>query len=100
MDTAVITIGNSDDKLTQEEWSQFVSDVQDMIMRWALPVHFHGLSIGSAPWQNACWVVDVHILYDRVDEFQHIRNQLSFLANTYKQDSIALTIGSTEFVKG
>jgi hypothetical protein len=97
MDTAVITIGNSDDKLTQKEWSEFVSDVQDFIMRWAVPIHFHGLSVGSAPWQNACWVIDIHLLFDQADE---IRNQLSFLASTYKQDSIALTIGSTEFVKG
>lgn len=100
MDTAVIQIGNSDDKLTQADWSDFVSDVQDFIIGSGYPIHFHGLSISSAPWQNACWVLDTRNVFDKIVAIDILRHELSRLANMYKQDSIALTLGDTEFVKG
>jgi hypothetical protein len=100
MDVAVIQIGNSDDKLTQEQWSRFVSEVQDMLMLWRYPIYFHGCSVGSAPWQNACWVIDVRVFINEPSAINTIRHKLSVFAKKYKQDSIALTLGSTEFVKG
>jgi hypothetical protein len=97
-DVAVITIGNSDDKLKQAEWSQFVSAMADLVMRWRMPIHFHGCSVGSAPWQNACWVVDIKNL-DHPDHLSALRYALSEIAETWRQDSIALTLGNTEMVK-
>jgi hypothetical protein len=96
-DVAVITIGNSDDKLKQAEWSQFVSAVADLVMRWRMPIHFHGSSVGSAPWQNACWVVDIKNL-DSPDHLPALRYALAEIAKTWRQDSIALVLGDTELV--
>jgi hypothetical protein len=98
-DVAVITIGNSDDKLKQAEWSQFVSDVQDMVIYWHYPIYFHGLSVGSAPWQNACWVLDARDLVGETNAVHILQTELAKLAKRYKQDSIALTLGNTEMVK-
>jgi hypothetical protein len=102
VDTAVISIGNSDDKLKQEEWSQYVSDVHDFIMRWRFPIYFHGLSVGSAPWQNACWILDARDLFGEPGgmAIDILRKELHVLAKKYKQDSIALLLGDTEFVSG
>jgi hypothetical protein len=100
MDVAVIQIGNSDDKLTQERWSQFVSEVHDFIIGWGYPIYFHGVSIGSAPWQNACWVFDVSEIFEQVSAIEILRHELARMCFMYNQDSIALTLGDTEFVKG
>jgi hypothetical protein len=90
--SATIQIGNSDDKLTQSEWSEFVSAVQDLIMDLQYNVHFHGCSIGSAPWQNACWVVEL------TNDGRELKRMLARLAFDYQQDSIALTIGEVQFI--
>jgi hypothetical protein len=103
MDTAVISIGNSDDRLKQHEWSEFVSDVHDLIVaRWHFPVYFHGLSVGSAPWQNACWILDARDLFGEPAGMavDILRKELSILAKKYKQDTIALLLGNTEFING
>lgn len=96
MDTAVISIGNSDDKLTQAKWSAYVSDVSWIISRYALHPHFSGLSVGSSPWQNACWIVGLPPDFD-INQFKF---ELRRIAQKYGQDSIALLVGNTEFVKG
>jgi hypothetical protein len=99
MDVAVIQIGNSDDKLSQMKWSEFVSDVQDFVTRWNYPIYFHGCSVASAPWQNACWVLDSRNLVGETAAIDILRQELGKLAKKYKQDSIALTLGFTEMVK-
>lgn len=57
MDTITIQIGNSDNKLSQMEWSAFIKDVVEVVESLASVVHFYGTSLGDAPWQNAAWVV-------------------------------------------
>lgn len=101
MSTVVIQIGNSDDKLTQQEWSEFVSDVQDLLItEYNSQIHFHGVSVGSAPWQNACWVIDAS--KEWIGEpaiVTMLRDELAALAKKYRQDNIAMTVGETEFVE-
>lgn len=94
MNTATILIGNSDDKLKQSEWSEFVKKVHSIIMDLDLRIHFHGTSVGSAPWQNACWVVEL-----KPFEVKALRQELSRAAFGYHQDSIALVVGMTQFVE-
>lgn len=94
-----ITIGNSDDKLSQERWSQFVSDVGGAVSRVAgLPgARMRGAwtSGNHLPWQNACWCLqlpdaDVHV--------EMLRSRLGQLARKYGQDSIAWAEAATEFI--
>lgn len=93
MSTVVVQIGNSDNKLTQAEWSSFTTDVSLIFDEPNIKVHFTGYSPSSSPFQNACWVVDG----DGIVE--HIKHRLVPLVKRYRQDSIALTVGHTEFVE-
>lgn len=93
MTTISILIGNSDDKLKQSEWSEYIQAVQMIIASLEYPIHFHGYSQGDAPWQNACWVVEAN------DGFYVLVEHLQMVAWAYRQDSIAVVEGDTTFVK-
>lgn len=98
MITATIQIGNSDNKLTQQEWSQFIdrieAHVETLVEDNLARAHFFGCSAGRDQWQNAAWVIE---LYDD-EAVARLRNTLSSAAARFKQDSIALTLGATQFV--
>lgn len=84
-----ISIGNSDDKLTQLEWSQFYREV-DIAIRFSSKlmgsprVHGQWVSAPTDPWQNACWCVDL-----TPGLAARLRRVLAVFADEYKQDSIA-----------
>lgn len=91
--TIVIQIGNSDDKLTQKEWSEFCNQTRWEIERFAKTIHFSGFSLPSDPWQNACFVFEL-----KDDVLKHLSINLKTIRQKYGQDSIALTEGSTIFI--
>lgn len=93
MTTAVVQIGNSDDKLSQARWAAFCLDTQERLMVFG-QLHFAGNSGATQTWQNACYVLE---LADPSD-LGTMKNVLSLLAERYDQDSIAVTLGKTEFV--
>lgn len=100
MDTAIICIGNSDHKLTQIEWSEYVKDIDTFVDRWRFNVYFRGFPESAARWQNACWVLDARNLFGEPvglagDIF---RSELGRIAKRYKQDSIALVLGDSSMV--
>jgi len=81
--TFYISIGNSDDKLTQKEWAEFVGDV-DMAIVEAEPIlHGRWFSRSDSPWQNACWCIQLSSGVDK------LRRRLGDLAHKYRQDSVA-----------
>lgn len=100
MDVAVITIGNTDNKLTQQEWSEFVADVNRFVDKWRFNIYFHGCPPSDARWQNACWVLDARDLFGEPGgmAIDILREELGRLAKSYKQDSIALMLGNSEMV--
>lgn len=95
MTTVVIQIGNSDNKLTQVEWSQFVAYTRDEVQAHSDRIHFDGGCRYDAPWQNACFVSEVF-----TENQEPLREQLRRLAYKFRQDSIAITVGETTFEKG
>lgn len=90
-----ISIGNSDDKLTQAQWSEFIAEVDDAI-RLAPEIHGRWFSAPQSPYQNACWCID-RISPDRV---RLLKSKLQELASCFNQDSIAWADASTEFIGG
>jgi hypothetical protein len=88
MITAYVTVGNSDDKLTQVEWCHFHPAVDQVVRRAAQRVHGAWVSPSADPWQNACWCIEVD---DSPGAFgvQWLRGRLTNLAVAYQQDSIA-----------
>lgn len=81
-----ISIGNSDDKLTQMRWSAFVSDVRTVIANSQSKIHGEWFSAPNAPWQNACWCIEP------IHPESALRRKLRGLARQYEQDSIAYAV--------
>jgi hypothetical protein len=93
MTTAVIQIGNTDDKLTQREWSNYWGEVVTEIDDLAADHHFGGGSGTHQPWQNYCWVIEIEETNIPV-----LGNRLRAIREKYRQDSVAVLCGQTEFV--
>lgn len=91
--TVTIQISNSDNKLTQGEWAQFITEMRRAIQENCDKVHFIGGSDTFAPWQNACWVVAVPD-----ENLERFRSIIVGVRRAYYQDSVALTCGNTELV--
>jgi hypothetical protein len=96
MITVAVQIGNSDDKLSQRDWSFFVSSVGTAIESTGIDTHFSGVSYGAAPWQNACWLFEFPDQEDGM--IDKLIGKLKRIRIDYKQESIALTRGSTIFI--
>lgn len=93
VETVVIQIGNSDNKLDQLQWSLFCRDIKAYVRVNSKAVHFQGGSGWDKPWQNACFICEVEDLF--IDSFI---NWLKPIGDKYGQDSIAVLTGVTEFI--
>jgi len=99
---AYISIGNSDDKLTQAEWAEFFTEVDlllagpECIIGGPVQVR-HGVwhSLPDSPWQNACWCVE---LLDDAELIADLKGALADHAQRFRQDSIAWAVADTEFI--
>ncbi len=93
-----IGVGNSDDKLTQREWADYHREV-DLAVHARLAagatVHGHWLSDPAAPWQNACWCIEA-----KPSVAYKLKADLAVIAGRYRQDSIAWSEATTEFIAG
>lgn len=101
MPTIYVSIGNSDDKLEQHQWSAYcaaVNQVFNYSVRYVgSTVHGRWYSLPNEPWQNACWCVE---FADGMDEvIGQYRAELTRLAATFHQDSIAWAVAETEFLR-
>lgn len=84
MKTITIQIGNSDDKLKQRSWSEFVEKTKTTIEGVCASMYFYGCSDGSKPWQNAAFIFSID------DDFIDVlKKKLTDIRSTYSQDSIA-----------
>lgn len=82
---AYVSIGNSDNKLTHDEWAQFYA-LTDELVRTTVTTRIYGAwhSLPAQPWVNACWAIDVpdeHVVA--------LKSALRHLAKKFRQDSIA-----------
>lgn len=88
-----VQIGNSDDKLRQSRWAMFIMDTLNAVADFG-GLHFSGGSRPEAHWQNYCFVV-----VGLEAKLPKLKNDLRGLAAAYNQDSIAIIVGQTEFVR-
>jgi len=93
MKTVTIQIGNTDDKLSQVEWSTFIQVVNSHIHVYASRIHFNGYSDPAEPWQNACWVIEIGD-----SSIIRLKTDLANSRGKFRQDSIAWTEGETKFI--
>lgn len=86
---ATIQIGNSDDKLSQVDWSKYIAEVRKTFNKYqGIETHFAGGSPYDAPWQNACFVVSVPEVYAT-----EMIKALTTIRKRFKQKSIAIVLG-------
>jgi len=93
MKTITIQIGNSDNKLTQEEWANYVATVKGAVQEYCGYVHFFGGPSNWEYWQNAAWVVECH-----ADYIKPMQEALLDIRKAFGQDSVAWTEGVTQFI--
>ena len=94
MKTVTLQIGNTDDKLTQKEWSDFVNAIRclfEEIPEESTQIHFFGASQNFEEWQNVAWVFTTN-------QADYIKMIVARIRKTYRQDSAAWTEGETIFV--
>lgn len=92
MITVYASIGNSDDKLSQARWSQFVRAFRDCMARAATEVYGEWLSTPDSSYQNACVAIATETPLT-------LKAALVELAKEYDQDSIAWAqVAATEFI--
>jgi len=90
--TIALQIGNSDNKLTQVEWANFVIDIANLLEGDpTTQIHFFGGPTTWECWQNVAWIFVTGNPMELCQEVKRIRTK-------YKQDSAAWTEGSTAFV--
>ena len=89
MKTTIIQIGNSDNKLTQFEWSNFILGIDSIISQSKF--HFRGGSSIDSPFQNFCWVIEGELFVNEISQITNLREK-------YNQDSVAITEGETKFI--
>lgn len=88
-----VSIGNSDDKLTQQKWVEFYHRTSVAIIERASAVHGRWMSEPSSVWQNACWCVELD-----TPAATELRVELRALAAQFGQDSIAWSVAETELL--
>ena len=94
MKTITIQIGNTDDKLTQEEWASFVGTISALLEDSNASIHFFGAPPNYERWQNAAWVF---VAEDWISE-QAVKSEVVDIRKLFKQSYLAWTEGVTEFI--
>lgn len=93
MESVTILIGNSDDRLTQEEWSQYIQKIKEVLSYWCTEIHFIGGTSFESQWQTACFVGTVS---------ENNKNKLvlavSSIRKDFKQNSSAVIFGQVMMV--
>jgi len=87
----VVSIGNTDNRLTQRDWNRFVEDVIEAVSK-AGKVHFFGGSSTWAPWQNVAWIIELQV---SVVEFTA---EIAKVRETYNQESAFILFGEGAFI--
>lgn len=95
----LISIGNSDNKLSQAEWSQFIRSIRNILSSYSNTVTVHGewFSAPDSPWQNANWCIEPLGMTSTTD-LAELKTDLITARKRYRQDSIAWTQGPVEFI--
>jgi hypothetical protein len=84
MITVYVSIGNSDNKLTQDRWSTYQRVTRALLRKHALEIHGEWYSAPTAGYQNACFCV----VFDD-DTAELVKMRLAEIREDYRQDSVA-----------
>lgn len=100
MTTVYVSIGNSDDKLSQVRWYDYCSGFRDTMLFWSgrggtvKPIVYgvwHSEPVSQ--YQNMCMAVE--LAEENMDD---LRKSLTVLRKTFDQNSVAFAVAETEFI--
>ncbi len=92
--TVYVSIGNSDDKLSQADWAHLLARVQAEIHEAASAIHGEWYSAPDARWQNACFCADLDL-----PSVPYLKDALRLACAEFGQESIAWADAETTFIK-
>ena len=102
MTTIYVAIGNSDNRLTQQQWSGYHdavdTSIRERVSHYNETIYGAWVSPSAAPFQNACWAFSLPP-ENRVAR-EALRDRLRILAAAFRQDSIAWSEAEVEFLPG
>lgn len=87
-----VSVGNTDNKLTQQDWNKFVEDVIDAVGTYG-KVHFFGGASTWAPWQNVAWIVEV-----APKDIDTLGDALTKIRKKYNQESVFIMVSEGMFI--
>ncbi|MGH3783157.1 MAG: hypothetical protein ACRDZY_08375 [Acidimicrobiales bacterium] len=93
MSTVHAAIGNSDDKLSQRDWSSYLEDFHLVMVTAATQVHGVWHSAPVSQFQNACIAAEV-----APEALDGLRAALLSLRRRHRQESVAFNVSETELV--
>lgn len=96
--SVVVSIGRNigDDPMRDDDWKTFKAEVYDVVAEFS-PVVFYGQGIGiykDTAEDSYTVIAEVNNL----SGWARLHDRLAKLAKQYGQDSIAITLGDTEFI--
>jgi hypothetical protein len=95
MQTVLISAGNSDDKMTQREWSAMCTELISIAHAFGVRYLGDWYSAPAAPYQNMCVAFDMSAAPHAIDGLYVV---LEPVREKYRQDAIAVLAGTTTFV--
>jgi hypothetical protein len=106
--TVFVSIGNTDNRLTQQQWSSFYTRVDWEIRHLGedsgeyVIIRGRWVSPSTDPYQNACWAFTPYSdIWDGEDGVrEYTRQTLQEIAGDYGQDSVAWAEATVEFLPG
>lgn len=93
MVTVHAAIGNSDDKLSQLIWSEYIRDFQQVMTDVSNIVHGVWFSAPNSQFQNCVIAAEMY-----AGALPALKSRLIELRKRYEQDSIAVNVSESEFV--
>lgn len=92
--TYYISIGNSDDKLSQAEWARYIHELVDEIVpQFSTRCYGVWFCLPDSKYQNMCVAIEIPDT-----NLVPLRLRLSALCQSFRQDEIALARAEVEFV--
>jgi hypothetical protein len=86
-----VSVGNTDNRLSQQEWHEFTFDM-DLEIRQHGKIHFYGGPPNWMKWQNVAWIVELQV---SVVEFT---SHITKVREKYNQESAFILYGEGHFI--
>lgn len=87
-----VSIGNTDNRLSQVEWHEFVTEM-DAAIGAKGKIHFFGDSPNWMPWQNVAWIVEI-----KPENVEGLLANIKDVRAKYLQDSAFVMLADGMFV--